>query len=993
MQIRPDARLAFLRFRDEGDTAALAQVFDLVAQQLLLVASHVAGKQQQPEDLLQETFLTAIQRADRYDGERPLEPWLVGILVNVTRNDRRRREREQPSDAIEPAPTLHQPSDAAIEAEFVASLNEAIAGLPVPQREVMTLNLVHGMTPTEIAHATSRPVGTVKSWIHRSLEVVRRRLPASMALAFGALLRGMDSLAQVREVVVAEAARHVAAAAASGSAAAVTTATLPRVGATWLRWAMAALGAAALVVAVAAWWPDSPASPPEVDGVRREASVDDASSDPIAERDAAQREAATSAPVEVEPTATVHFVGEFAAEPFAWSGYVTVPTNPDAFVGAYPLQAGERGEHTIRGMPYGLYQLQPNRGGEVLFVVDRPELTVEVPMADGVDVRGRVVDARGVGVAGATIFSTFANSFELRLPVAETDERGEFVVPAATRGRYLEARFDGLLSSGLRQVPREGDAAPLELQLGEAAGVVGVEVVDRAGEPVVGAALQLGSALATALVDETEKTRTMRLPWIGRTDERGVATCRQVPVDHAEMLFVRAVGMAPAAVRVEPQQHGTTVRVELGGGAICSGMLGGLDGAVSSAMARAVELGADVGVRPPTWFWPTCVAHLDGAYQLRGVPEGNVLLQAQTSRGELVERELVVSAGAELVWSPTFGEGGVVRGIVLDELGRPFAGGIVCARAVSCRPFFAAVDEHGAFVLEGLPDRIFELLVQLDEQQTAMVLMRHFGVRLGDEVTLQLPEGRRPTAVLRGKLGRLRERSVGLFDRTSGQARFAQVDADGRFEVTAPPGEYHLMAGMQRILMRRDVTLVADDVQDLGVVDGDADCTVRVEVPSVATVGPAEVYAYADELGPMFGYARLREPVGEMRLPTGRYRLLVVQAGSFVAQRMVDVAVDRDNSIALEAPAEVATLRAFAAPGTPRVDLRVLWQIEGADGLRRFVGSRGRTQPADRAAGLQVALPPGEYTVTARVPDGGAVSVRVTLPMADGSEPLRLRLP
>ena len=73
-----------------------------------------------------------VSKADRYDAERPLEPWLVGILVNVTRNDRRRRQRDK-LGAYDALPVdRRQPSDDAIESEFVAEVQRAIDTLPVP---------------------------------------------------------------------------------------------------------------------------------------------------------------------------------------------------------------------------------------------------------------------------------------------------------------------------------------------------------------------------------------------------------------------------------------------------------------------------------------------------------------------------------------------------------------------------------------------------------------------------------------------------------------------------------------------------------------------------------------------------------------------------------------------------------------------------------------------------------------------------------------------
>lgn len=44
------------------------------------VALHLSRSRERAEDLLQETFLAAIQRAHSFDAERPLVPWLMGLL-------------------------------------------------------------------------------------------------------------------------------------------------------------------------------------------------------------------------------------------------------------------------------------------------------------------------------------------------------------------------------------------------------------------------------------------------------------------------------------------------------------------------------------------------------------------------------------------------------------------------------------------------------------------------------------------------------------------------------------------------------------------------------------------------------------------------------------------------------------------------------------------------------------------------------------------------
>src|SRR5262245_55687261 len=72
----------FDRYRSAGDLDGLAQVFDRTAEQLLKVARHLSRDEAQAEDLVQATFLAAIEHAERFDASRALVPWLTGILTN-----------------------------------------------------------------------------------------------------------------------------------------------------------------------------------------------------------------------------------------------------------------------------------------------------------------------------------------------------------------------------------------------------------------------------------------------------------------------------------------------------------------------------------------------------------------------------------------------------------------------------------------------------------------------------------------------------------------------------------------------------------------------------------------------------------------------------------------------------------------------------------------------------------------------------------------------
>jgi RNA polymerase sigma-70 factor (ECF subfamily) len=165
----PDTR--FLDFRRTGDPGALADVFDEAAPELLRLALHFADDPAVAEDLLQETFLVAIRRAESFDPARRVVPWLIGILENLARRERERARRRPGRLKIDlPDADSSAESDSK---EIGRELFERIDRLPEPHRKAMLLRYRHGLEPAEIAHLLEVPPATVRSWLHRGRERLR----------------------------------------------------------------------------------------------------------------------------------------------------------------------------------------------------------------------------------------------------------------------------------------------------------------------------------------------------------------------------------------------------------------------------------------------------------------------------------------------------------------------------------------------------------------------------------------------------------------------------------------------------------------------------------------------------------------------------------------------------------------------------------------------------------------------------------------------------
>jgi RNA polymerase sigma-70 factor (ECF subfamily) len=124
---------------------------------------------QDAEDVAQETFLRAFRAILGFDADRPLRPWLLEIAANRCRTSLARRARRPRSvtaapleDQVDPRLVPADPDD------LIGELERGIGGLRPDYRLVFVLFHEQNLSYEEIARAISRPVGTIKTWLHRA---------------------------------------------------------------------------------------------------------------------------------------------------------------------------------------------------------------------------------------------------------------------------------------------------------------------------------------------------------------------------------------------------------------------------------------------------------------------------------------------------------------------------------------------------------------------------------------------------------------------------------------------------------------------------------------------------------------------------------------------------------------------------------------------------------------------------------------------------------
>jgi RNA polymerase sigma-70 factor, ECF subfamily len=187
-----------------GDRAAFADVIDRHGGALLRFARTFLKNEALAEEVVQDTWLAALDGLDGFAARSSLRTWLFTILANKGRNRAVREGRSVPwsalgggedGPAVDPdrfqadgqwkeAPgrwTEENPERLALGAETRAAIEAAIASLPEPQRSVITLRDVEGLEAEEICRLLAITLTNQRVLLHRARTRVRQALETHLS--------------------------------------------------------------------------------------------------------------------------------------------------------------------------------------------------------------------------------------------------------------------------------------------------------------------------------------------------------------------------------------------------------------------------------------------------------------------------------------------------------------------------------------------------------------------------------------------------------------------------------------------------------------------------------------------------------------------------------------------------------------------------------------------------------------------------------------------
>lgn len=152
-----------------GERAAVRVIYDLEAGRMVGVARRILKRQDLAEEAVQDCFMRVWRAARTFDPQKgAARSWLYTILRNCALSILRDEGRfvsddekiENAAPATESALSLLPESNA---------LRRCLEQLDPERRSVVVLAYVHGLSHGELAGKLGVPLGTVKSWVRRSL--------------------------------------------------------------------------------------------------------------------------------------------------------------------------------------------------------------------------------------------------------------------------------------------------------------------------------------------------------------------------------------------------------------------------------------------------------------------------------------------------------------------------------------------------------------------------------------------------------------------------------------------------------------------------------------------------------------------------------------------------------------------------------------------------------------------------------------------------------
>ena len=176
-----------------GDQDGFRVLVERHSRSVFRLAFRMTGNEHDAEDVVQETFLRAYRRLDRFESRSGVGTWLYRIAANcafdlMRARQRHEERREQPADdaneALLALPAAGPgPERLALAGELGDKIAAALSELSPLERAAFILRHFEGLSIEEIGRALDRRTDAAKNCVFRAVQKLRKALEPAVSPA------------------------------------------------------------------------------------------------------------------------------------------------------------------------------------------------------------------------------------------------------------------------------------------------------------------------------------------------------------------------------------------------------------------------------------------------------------------------------------------------------------------------------------------------------------------------------------------------------------------------------------------------------------------------------------------------------------------------------------------------------------------------------------------------------------------------------------------
>lgn len=166
-----------------GNKSAYRELINRHRRLVEVIVARMVANEEDRRDLAQEIFVKVYERLDQFQRTAKFSTWISRVAINTCLNHIEKRRVPLYEDEVTNETTVddcqldtESPHEFAEDRNLAVRLSEEIDRLPVLQGTILSLYHLQEMSYTEISGLMKLPEGTVKSYLHRARNLLKRRL-------------------------------------------------------------------------------------------------------------------------------------------------------------------------------------------------------------------------------------------------------------------------------------------------------------------------------------------------------------------------------------------------------------------------------------------------------------------------------------------------------------------------------------------------------------------------------------------------------------------------------------------------------------------------------------------------------------------------------------------------------------------------------------------------------------------------------------------------